>query len=161
VSPVPGRRNALDRETPSRRTWRQPGTLLCVWRELGAQARGSRLSVLAHTNNHTIGSLRAAWAQTCSRSATLPRLGSRVRIPSPAPDLLKEIRCLKWPSKAISCFPAPSSKTGEGSWLSSLRAGRECANHTDASLSRQRDLDTARGTTSRSIARPSARYRFC
>jgi hypothetical protein len=44
---------------------------------------------------------------------TLPRLGSRVRIPSPAPIFLKEIRCLERSLGAVFCFLDPSAKPGE------------------------------------------------
>ena len=43
----------------------------------------------------------------------LPRLGSRVRIPSPAPDFLNEIRVLKRSLGAVFCFPAHRVGAGE------------------------------------------------
>jgi hypothetical protein len=54
---------------------------------------------------------------------TLPRLGSRVRIPSPAPNFLEEINGLKRSSGAASCFPAPLVETGEA-WGKEDRSGR-------------------------------------
>ncbi len=47
------------------------------------------------------------------RHATLPRLGSRVRIPSPAPDFLNEIIVLKRSFGAVFCFPAHRAGAGE------------------------------------------------
>jgi hypothetical protein len=47
------------------------------------------------------------------RRATLPRLGSRVRIPSPAPDFLNEIRVLKRSFGAVFCFPGLGVGIGE------------------------------------------------
>ena len=45
--------------------------------------------------------------------ATLPRLGSRVRIPSPAPNFLKEINSLERSFGAVFRFPRPGRETGE------------------------------------------------
>jgi hypothetical protein len=45
--------------------------------------------------------------------ATLPRLGSRVRIPSPAPNFLKETNCLEWPCGPFSASPPPTPKLGK------------------------------------------------
>jgi len=46
-------------------------------------------------------------------SATLPRLGSRVRIPSPAPGFLKEIKKLEDALRGVFCFPDIGAKIGE------------------------------------------------
>src|SRR5580704_1010845 len=45
--------------------------------------------------------------------ATLPRLGSRVRIPSPAPVFLKEISDFERSFGAVGRFPAPNVRAGE------------------------------------------------
>jgi len=47
------------------------------------------------------------------RFATLPRLGSRVRIPSPAPNFFKNINLLERPFGTILCFPAGLGEPGE------------------------------------------------
>ena len=60
------------------------------------------------------------------RSGTLPRLGSRVRIPSPAPNFINEVNGFGWSSEAASYFPDPAASlarslmpTGSpGSWIS-------------------------------------------
>jgi hypothetical protein len=61
-----------------------------------------------------------------SAHATWPRLGSRVRIPSPAPNFLKEINFLERPFGAVFCFPASLSKIGEaeGKQWGEDRSGR-------------------------------------
>ena len=62
-----------------------------------------------------------------SRSAiTLPRLGSRVRIPSPAPNFLREINGLERSFGAVFCFPALVWETGEawGKQQEACRSGR-------------------------------------
>ena len=59
-------------------------------------------------------------------SPTLPRLGSRVRIPSPAPNFLKEISFLERSFGAVFCFPASLCETGEawGKQQEEDRSGR-------------------------------------
>ena len=56
----------------------------------------------------------------------LPRLGSRVRIPSPAPDFSREISFLERSFRAVLCFPARASETGEawGKQQEACRSGR-------------------------------------
>jgi hypothetical protein len=60
------------------------------------------------------------------RDITLPRLGSRVRIPSPAPKFLKKSNRLERSFRAAFCFPARGSETGEawGKQQEACRSGR-------------------------------------
>jgi hypothetical protein len=53
--------------------------------------------------------------QSClvAQRTTLPGLGSRVRITSPAPNCLSKIKCLEWSVGAVFCFPAPDTRSGE------------------------------------------------
>src|SRR5208282_4141965 len=44
---------------------------------------------------------------------TLPRLGSRVRIPSPAPKSLRDFNRLRAALRGRFCFPALGTKAGE------------------------------------------------
>jgi hypothetical protein len=57
---------------------------------------------------------------------TLPRLGSGVRIPSPAPKFLKKSNRLERSFRAVFCFPARVSETGEawGKQQEACRSGR-------------------------------------
>src|SRR3984885_11085265 len=57
-----------------------------------------------------------------SPSQPLPRLGSRVRIPSPAPKFLKEISDIVRSFGAFFCFPALACRAGEA-WGKLREAG--------------------------------------
>ena len=56
-------------------------------------------------------------------TTTLPRLGSRVRIPSPAPNFLDEVNGLEQFFGAFFCFPASLSEIGEA-WGKQDEEGR-------------------------------------
>jgi hypothetical protein len=53
--------------------------------------------------------------------STLPRLGSRVRIPSPAPEILKDFREFRAAPRGRFCFPDRAIKSGEA-WGKQPRA---------------------------------------
>ena len=58
-------------------------------------------------------SLRSPGYPVADPSGTLPRLGSRVQIPSPAPGFLREIKALERSFGASFCFPALGAGAGE------------------------------------------------
>ena len=58
-------------------------------------------------------SLRSPGYPVANSSETLPRLGSRVRIPSPSPGFLGEIKMLERSFGASFCFPALGVGAGE------------------------------------------------
>src|SRR5260370_41020571 len=66
-----------------------------------------------------VGSYREA---ARSRGPTLPRLGSRVRIPSPAPNFLKKISDMDRSLGIAFCFPALACSAGEA-WGKLREAG--------------------------------------
>ena len=80
-------------------------------------------------------------------SATLPRLGSRVRIPSPAPNFLKEINDFERSFGPVCRFPAPD-----------VRAGEAWGKHQKAQSSM---LSTTFGMVGAVVARSPVRTKVC
>ena len=58
-------------------------------------------------------SLRSPGCAVADPSGTLPRLGSRVRIPSPAPDFLRKIRDFQAALQGRFCFQGPFGGNSE------------------------------------------------
>ena len=64
------------------------------------------------------------WGQYDRGLPTLPRSGSSVRIPSPAPIFLEQISCLERVLGILLCFPVASAHSGKhGGSKQALREG--------------------------------------
>ncbi len=65
-----------------------------------------------------LDSIRTAWfrIQAAVEEYNLPRLGSRVRIPSPAPDFLRKIKDFEAALWGRFCFHGPLDGNSEAEW---------------------------------------------
>jgi hypothetical protein len=73
----------------------------------------------------------------------LPRSGSRVRIPSPAPIFFKQISELKRSFGVVFCFPVSDAKAGEAGGGSRLRRNATGSRSASASFDHQRPAERA------------------